>query len=268
MRLPKGKSYKLTSTKETDLKDLMGELLSQKFSGYIRVTVERSGSLEDGYVLLKEGVPVCSAYEGSSTFLSEDAFKEIEKAWGYEGVVDIYEFTPFQLQISIEENPEALMPSDWVTPYTVNSEEPEVEEGSSCDTHVEKVDPKTVTKNILKKRDERLALLKKFGIREPEDEFVGALIRAFKLPSERELNSKSRELKVELLNRLKKSLKCEELDIYISPSKVHDKIEINIDVYVSPYSKEMEDEVKTTIEATLRERLSFPYEQGVTINTA
>lgn len=266
MRLPKAKSHKLTSTKETDKEKLMEELLSQKFSGYIRLTVEREGKLEDGYVILKEGKPVSSAYEGSSTLLSEDAFKAVEQAWGFEGVLDIYEFTPFQLQISLEENPEALLPADWTSPYSLKHKGPE-EEGASCDTHIEQVDPKIVTKNILKKRDERLALLKKFGIREPEDEFVGALIRAFKLPSERELNNKSREIKVELLNRLKKSLKCEELDIYISPSKVHDKIEINIDVYVSPYSKELEDEVKTTIETTLREHISFPYQQGVTINT-
>jgi hypothetical protein len=123
-------------------------------------------------------------------------------------------------------------------------------------------------KDILEKRMERMALLKKFGLKEPEDEFVNSILQKFSLPSDKELNSKSRELKMEILKRLRQTIKLEELDLYINPAKVQDVVEFNIDVFVKPLNKKIEEEVKLTIENTLKEKLTFPYEKGLKINAA
>jgi len=262
MRLPKGASYRLVSTKGISLRALLQELSSQSFTGYLRITVEDEG-LEDGYLLVKNGSVIGAEYAGRETLVSAAAYEKIKDAWRKEGIVDIYSFTEFQMQLAVEENPEALFSSEL-------KEQPEeegvVEESAEPEQPVEPEE--RVKEDILKKRSERLALLKKFGIKEPEDEFVEAILQSFKLPSEKELSAASRELKKEILSRLKESTKAEELDLYISPAKLHDTVELNIDVYVKPLTKEIEEKVKSTIERALKEKVSFPYQKGVTINAA
>ena len=295
MRLPKGASYKIISTKGISMDSLLEDLASQGFAGYVRITVEREKRIEDGYLLLKEGCVVGAEFESEETFFSKKAYDEIKKAWRLEGIVDIYKFTDFQIQLSIEENEEALLN---VPAKKAPKEKPVVKEKEKAKplepaevqkrpaAPVEKQPPisveeiktppeplevseepeRSVAENIIEKRKERLELLKKFGLREPEDDFVDAILHGFNLPSEKELSDKSRELKKEILSRLKRTANLEELDLYINPAKLDRAVEFNIDVYVKPLNREIEEEVKSTIEKTLKEKLTFPYEKGLTFN--
>lgn len=282
MRLPKGASYKLILTKDNHMDSLLGELSYEVFTGYIRITVEREKNIEDGYLLFNYGEVVGAQYLGRKEFFSKKALKKIKEAWNLEGILDLHKFTPFQLQISLEENSEALLMS--IKKILGKKAKPKPEksmvERKSKVKGVIKASKKTsleveeilveknhlVTEDILKKREERRVLLKKFGLKEPEDDFVDVVLQGFNLPSERELNKKSKQLKKEIVKKLKKSKKLKELDLYINPTKLHNIVEFDIDVYVKPLNKKIEEEVKSAIEDTFKEMLSFPYKKGFKIN--
>jgi hypothetical protein len=302
MRLPKGASFKLISTKNTSFDDLLMELSSQGFDGYFRLSIEGDGGIEDGYVLLKAGDVIGAEYQGKDIIFSEAALEMVKKAWMKEGIIDVYQFSEFQIQLTVEENEEALLSSyakkadvkakttpesEAVIPTPEVVEQPEQAVPKSLDIDLTSEASKntglnaqpeiidvleeqnqSIAEGILEKRKERLTLLKKFGLKEPQDDFVDTILKNFNLPSERELNSKSRELKKEILNRLKQSTKLEELDLYINSAKMQNTVEFNIDVYVKPLDKKIEEEVKSTIENTLKEKLNFPYEKGLKIIAA
>jgi hypothetical protein len=273
MRLPKGASYKFISTKTGSIDALLKELKSGVFSGYIRLTVENEEKINDGYLLIKDGELIGAEFQGTKTYFSKKGYKKIENAWKLEGIIDVYSFTEFQIQFSIEENQEALFTTSAKKP----SEEPfttiekTAVKAPEIDVSITPTEPQktseedSVTEDVRVKRMQRLTLLKKLGLKEPTDDFGDSIVKGIRLPSERELNKKSRELKKEILIRLKQSNKLEAVDIYISPAKFQDIIEFDIDVYVKPLNKKIENAVKSAIENTLKEKLSFPYKKRLKI---
>jgi hypothetical protein len=284
MRLPKGASYKLILNKEHHMDSLLCNLADQYFTGYIRITVEGEKTIEDGYLLFNCGKVVGAQYIGKKDFFSKKALKKIKEAWNLEGILDLNKFTPFQLQLTLEENPETLLmtmkkileikakPETEKSVAERKSKVKEVKEPTKkLSLEVEEIlveKEHSVTEDILKKREERVALLKKFGLKEPEDDFVDAVLQGFNLPCERDLNKKSKELKKEIVKKLKKSKKLKKLDLYINPAKLHNIVEFDIDVYVKPLNKKIEKEVKSVIDDTFKEMLSFPYKKGFKINAA
>lgn len=271
MRLPKGASYKLLSTKDASLDSLLGELASERFSGYLRMTVESGKEIDDGYLLIKDGEIVGAEFEvwGKGSFFGKDAYKKIEESSKLPGIIDIFRFTDFQIQLSIEENEEAFFSAPHRrAPEERVEEKPKAKIKPPQPVAVSEEPERSVEEETLKKRMERVELLKKFGLKEPEDGFIDDLLQSFKLPTEREINRKSRELKKEILNRIKQRTKLEELDLYINSTKMESAVGFDIDVYVRPFNKKIEEEVKSTIEEAMKEKLKFPYEKGLTINAA
>jgi len=285
MQLPKGESYKFTSTKNISMSALLDELSSLDFNGYVRLTVERDDNLEDGYLMLKDGVVIGAEFQGEKTLDSKKALDEIKSAWKVEGIVDVYKFSDFQMQISLEENEGTLLSSKTTaqTKKTESKAEKKEEKAPVEDTPAAQPEPvvanappisentpdeSALAQDIIDKRSERLALLKKFGMAEPEDDFAEAILSGFKMPSDRELNTTSRELKKDIVKKVKDSSKLDEFDLYISPAVLNDTVEFRIEVYIKPYNKKIEKEVQSTIESTLKEKLTFPYEKGLSINEA
>ncbi|RMF91324.1 MAG: DUF2226 domain-containing protein [Methanobacteriota archaeon] len=295
MRLPKGTSYRFLSTKQATLDSVLGELASEGFSGYLRLTVEGKKGIEDGYLLIKDGEVVGAEFQGDESLFSAAAYKKIREESAREGIMDIYRFSDFQIQLSIEENGETLLsvpekkeavdareekakaPAEEKAvkePAGTVAEErpagpPQVEEPAPSEPAQAAAEPeRSVEKDIMEKRKERMELLKKFGLKEPEDDFVEAILQSFKLPTEKEINRTSKELKRELLQRLRDRMKLEELDLYISSSKTEDSVGFDIDVYIKPFNKELEEKIRSTVEDTMKEKLNFPYEKGLTINEA
>ncbi|MFQ5800273.1 MAG: DUF2226 domain-containing protein [Candidatus Hydrothermarchaeales archaeon] len=271
MRLPKGTSYKFLSTKDASLDSLREEFVSERFSGYLRMTVESGKEIDDGYLLIKDGEVVGAEFEvwGKGSLFGKDAHKKIKEGSKLPGIIDIYKFTDFQIQLSIEENEEALL----LAPHRRAPEE-KVEEKLKEKTKPPQpievsVEPeRSVEEEVLKKRKGRMELLKKFGLKEPGDGFVDDILQSFKLPTEKEINRKSKELKKEILQRIKKKTKLEEFDLYIHSSKTESAVAFDIDVYVRPFNKKIEEEVKSTIEDAMKEKLEFPYEKELSVNAA
>ncbi len=249
MRLPKGASYKLLSTKDASMDKVLEELSSEKFSGYVRLTIEKDESIEDGYLLLKAGEVVGAEYQGGKTLYGSKAYKKIQQASKTLGIIDIYKFTDFQLQISIEENGEALVSLPLIA---------EVSEKHAT----------SVEEEILRKRGERAALLKKYGLKEPDINFVDSVVQCLSLPNEKEINKKSKELKKEILKVLGERSEIQELDLYIHSNRADNSVGFDIDVYVKPLNKNIEKMLQSIIAEVLQEKITFPYEKGVTISTA
>jgi hypothetical protein len=297
MRLPKGTSYKFLSTKEASLDSVLEDLASEKFSGYLRMTIEGEKGIEDGYLLIKDGDVVGAEFEGGESLFSKKAYKKIKDISKLSGILDIYKFTEFQMQLSVEENGETLLsapkkkPAEKIKeepkakpkppePVEVTKErEPSVEKKPAEPPPIEETKPpepvealgepeRSVEEDILEKRKERMAMLKKFGLKEPEDDFVDGILQTFKLPTEKEINKTSKALKKEILSRIKQKTTLEEVDLYIHSSTTEKAVGFSIDVYVKPFNKEIEEEVKSTIEDAMKEKLAFPYEKGLSINEA
>jgi hypothetical protein len=283
MRLPKGASYKIFSTKKSSLDSIGEELAGVGFSGYIRVSVDKDGMINDGYLLIKEGMMLGAEFQGKEKLISKRAFTEIKKMWNLEGIVDIYKFNKFQTDLSVEENDRALFPNPlrWkpkakasiekISPSSKKTRvKPKIAKKKKVSEPVKKVQK---VKNGKSSREE---LLKKLGLKEPEEDFGDSMLVSFRLPTERELNKVSRELKIDVTKSIKKTLHPKELDVYISSAKLESRVVIHIDVYISPMkiTKDkliisrksiVEEEYKSIIDSVLKEKLSFPFEKYVSI---
>jgi hypothetical protein len=284
----------LLSTKTTSLDSLLKHLASNGFSGYLRITVEREDMLENGYLLMSYGKAVGAEFLGKKKLLSEAGLKGIRSAWKLEGILDLFEFNEVQTQLSIEENEEALfLPLKKVlkemekaklktekTPEKI--EIPKQTEISKTTVEDKKVTqgpkPSQETFNLqasmegnlkvansLKDDSEeilkdRMAILEKFGLKDPGEEFGDEIVKGLRLPSDRELNQVARELKLGLIKELKKKLpfRVKELDLYVTPTKTSDAVEFALDIYLKPIKKGTEEKVESVINKTMKERLDFP----------
>ncbi len=301
MILPKGASYKfiwttdgraLLSTKTTSLDSLLKHLASNGFSGYLRITVEREDRLENGYLLMSYGKAVGAEFLGKKKLLSEAGLNGIRSAWKLEGILDLFEFNEVQLNLSIEENEEALfLPLKKVlkemektklkagkTPEKIETPKPaEISKKTGEDIketlilqgpeegHIEVAN--SLEKDSMETLKDRMAILEKFGLKDPGEEFGDSIVKGLRLPSERELNQVARELKLGIIKELKKKLpfKVKELDLYVTPTKTSDAVEFALDVYLKPIKKGTEEKVESVIEKTMKERLDFPYKTLVKI---
>jgi hypothetical protein len=271
MRLPKGVPYKFISTKTASIDSLLTELSSKRLSGFIRISVERDKKIEDGYLLLKSGELVAAEFLGRKTLYSKKAQSEIKRIWKLLGIVDVYKFSDFQTRISIEENERSLLIPLKEALKENAFAEGEIDEGDQVKVAVgarkqllagRKLKVKVETPEDM---DRRQALLKKLGLKEPEEHYVDSIVQGFKLPSERELNRISRNLKVEMLRRIKKNIKLDEIDLYINSAKLERFVEFYIDLYVKPFNKKIESRLKVEIGKVMAEKLSIPYTKNITI---
>ncbi len=290
MRLPKGASYRFTrsgegrallSTKNTSLDEILSELAARLFTGYIRVTVEIDAGLEDGYLLLCSGSLVGAGYVGLETVVGAQGLEAVRSAWECEGIVDLYEFNEIQLQYAVEENSAALLvPVDEIMAgieagrvKKQELEEQRKEEETKREAakreskaKIEKEEPSTSEEKTEDPVVDRAALLKKLGLKDPDDEFTSVVLQSFNLPSERELSKQSRSFKREILRALKKKKRFKELDLFITPSRLSESVLFEIDVYVKPLKKGTSELVETTIDSVFESDLGFPFEKKISVS--
>jgi len=311
MNLPRGTAYKVVGTKGTTLAALLSEFRLEKFCGYFRLTVEVEKNLKDSYVVLKDGEIAAASYEGREKLNGAKALEKIRTVSSMPGVIDIYKFSPFQLQITLEENKECLISAEEVkeeikekveevkeapktkAPKIPKEEAEEVIEEVKKPAHKAEPSPKKIempkteavapapkqpekievpvsleeTEEEKEKRlkEERLKLLRKYGLSEPREEFVDSVVSKFYMPADYEIATKAKELKKEIIRRIRDLKDIEKIDIYISSAKGEDIVEFGIDVYVKPLTEKIKKEIERLIDETLKERVEFPCEKEITI---
>jgi len=320
MKLPRGTAYKVVGTKNTTLAALLSELRLEKFSGYLRITVEVEKNLKDGYIVLKDGEIAAASYEGREKLNGARALEKIRTVSSMPGIIDVYKFSPFQLQITLEENKECCLTAEEEVRSAVQTPPAEPEpipeqpkaapakveipkETPRLEIQIEKAEDKKIAEEIEKPapkkiteepeietpkpkieapeaageteeekenrlKNERLKLLKKYGLSEPKEEFVEAVVSKFYMPADYEIATKAKELKKEMIKRIRAIKDIENVDIYVSTARGEDIVEFGIDVYVKPLTEKVKKEIEKLIDETLKERVEFPCEKEVTISAA
>lgn len=320
MKLPRGSAYKVAGTKSITLAALLSEFKLEKFNGYARLTVEVEKNLEDGYFVIKQGEIVAASYEGKKVLYGSNALAKIRSVSLMPGVYDVYRFSDFQLQITLEENKECLISEEAEAPSKEEIKEkaeeakaPEIEPPAPP-RHIEveapspkipkeeaeemieevkkplpKAEPSPKKIEIPKQpekieaplpaeeseeekekrlKNERLKLLKKYGLSEPKEEFVESVVSKFYMPADYEIATKAKELKKEMINRVRALKGVENADLYVSTTRGEDIVEFGIDVYVKPLTEKIKKEIEKLIDETLKERVEFPCEKEITITAA
>lgn len=274
MRIPRGKSYKVFKTREKSLEAILNELKKEAFSGYLRLTAEVDGELIDAYIVFEKGNVIAASYEGKEKIYGDEAFRKIPKLFSSPGICDVHSLSEFQLEITKEENPECLIKTLLKERQIAEKEAkaPEVREEVAEEIEraekPEKIDeasremPEVESKDIKKRRME---LLKKYGLREPDDSFVESIVKTFYMPADYEIAAKAKELKREIIKKIKSMKNIENADVYISTAKGHDIVEFSVDVYIKPLTEKTKSEIESIIESILSEKVDFPFQKEITV---
>ena len=115
MNLPSGLAMKTGIDVVTlDFAALVKELMHKKFSGYLCVTIQGDGGVEEGTLVFNGGKPTAAVYEylrHNKAMFAKDAIPRIFNATtATYGVVDIYQLTPEQVQLILAFNENSVLP--------------------------------------------------------------------------------------------------------------------------------------------------------------
>ena len=116
MNLPSGLAMKTGIDVATlDFPALIKELIRKKFSGYVCITIQGKGGIEEGTLVFNAGKPTAAVYEYlryNKAMLAKDAVPRLfNAAAATYGVVDIYQLTPEQVQLILAFNETAVLPT-------------------------------------------------------------------------------------------------------------------------------------------------------------
>jgi len=116
LNLPSGLAMKTGIDVATlDFPALIKELIRKKFSGYVCITIQGKGGIEEGTLVFNAGKPTAAVYEYlryNKAMLAKDAVPRLfNAAAATYGVVDIYQLTPEQVQLILAFNETAVLPT-------------------------------------------------------------------------------------------------------------------------------------------------------------
>ncbi len=159
-----------------------------------------SGMFENGYIIYKGKTPIAAAYECNyGVLLGKDAYKKIEQMLNDENtVIDVYEYNEKKLNVLLDLYPE----------MKIEDEKKEIKK--EIDRKMEQIGVSiSETDDVLGKVGEeetelsREELLKKLGIKEPDEEWVEAILEDFVRPSDEELQELKKKIEREIIENVK-----------------------------------------------------------------
>ena len=201
---------------ESDAKDFEKYLKDGK---YILINAYRKvdGVFENGYIIYREKTPIAAAYERDiGVLLGKDACEKIKELLNDENaIIDVYEYDEKIVEVVLEIYPQMKL---------VKEEEKKVErhkkvediiaemraikeetEESKEIKEVKDEKPQEEDQESLEKLDElsREELLKKLGIKEPDDTWVETILEDVFRPSEEELKELKQKIEKEIVDKIK-----------------------------------------------------------------
>ncbi len=106
LRFPTGKIIKAAADLAThDAVEMANKLLADGFNGYIAVTARSKNGFEEGYAAFNEGNITAASYynyKNNSSFRGKEALARVENALAGNGVFDIVELMPEQVNAAVE----------------------------------------------------------------------------------------------------------------------------------------------------------------------
>ncbi|WP_245528134.1 DUF2226 domain-containing protein [Methanocaldococcus vulcanius] len=151
----------------------------------INVYKKSSNGYENGYIIFKGREPIGAAYECNlGVLLGETALKKLEQLLSDEdSIIDVYEYNERKANIILELYPEMRL---------VSEDEKEKEENKELQEEQMPINEVS-----------REELLKKLGIKEPDEDWVETILEEVFSPSEEELEELKEKLCKEIVERIK-----------------------------------------------------------------
>ena len=177
---------------ESNTKDFQKYLEDDKYI-VVNVYKKTSGKFENGYLIYKGKTPIAAAYECDfGVLLGKEAYEKVEKLLKDEdAIVDVYEYNEKKTNVLLEIYPEMKI----IEEKTQSIEKEETLEDTNESVKEEKLEEV--------KELSREELLKKLGIKEPDDTWIETILEDMFRPSEEELNELKEKLENEIVNRIK-----------------------------------------------------------------
>ncbi|ADC68809.1 Protein of unknown function DUF2226 [Methanocaldococcus sp. FS406-22] len=176
---------------ESNTKDFQRYLEDNKYI-VVNVYKKTSGKFENGYIIYKGKTPIAAAYECDfGVLLGKDAYEKVEQLLKDENaIIDVYEYNERKTNVLLEIYPQMKIVD---------------EEQSTEKEEIQKDIEEFVKEEELEEAKElsREELLKKLGIKEPDDTWIETILEDMFRPSEEELNELKEKLENEIVNRIK-----------------------------------------------------------------
>jgi len=173
-----------------------------KDNTYIIINAYRkiSGMFENGYIIYNGETPIAAAYECNyGVLLGKDAYKKIEEMLKDENtIIDVYEYNEKKVNVLLDVYPEMKIRDE----KKESQREINKIEGTGSTFMSESDD----TLGIIEKEDVSLSreeLLKKLGLKEPDDDWIEALLEDLVRPSDEELRELKKKIESEIIENIK-----------------------------------------------------------------
>ncbi|XRO75578.1 DUF2226 domain-containing protein [Methanocaldococcus sp. 28A] len=172
-----------------------------KDNKYIIINAYRkiSGMFENGYIIYKGKTPIAAAYECNyGALLGKEAYKKIEQMLNSEDtVIDVYEYDEKKLNVLLDIYPEMKLKDE--TKESKKETDKKIEQSSVSISE---------TYSILGNAEEvtelsREELLKRLGLKEPDENWIEAILEEFVKPSDEELQELKKKIENEIIEKLK-----------------------------------------------------------------
>ena len=199
-------SIPLDNLLEINAKDFEKYLSDNK---YIVINAYRKtdGVIENGYVIYKGKTPIAMAYErDAGVLLGENAVGKIEELLKDENtVIDVYEYDEKTTEVVLEVYPQMKLAED--KKEDEKDKEKELELDEKLDEDDEPIKESLAVREVENIEETELSrdeLLKKLGIKEPDEEWVDTILDDVFRPPEEELEELKKKIEEDIVNKIKK----------------------------------------------------------------
>ncbi len=145
VRIPLGEK-KLATTDE-DCASVIGSLRSRNFTGYIRVRREKEGNIEDGIIVFLDGMPRAALLEhGNKAYKGDSAIEQLLKKSHSKRTIEVWELEKEKVEKLLSATKEATT---------------------------------SMFEIIKETKKDRKALLKKYGIKEPDEGSIKEILKYY-----------------------------------------------------------------------------------------
>ncbi|XRP97318.1 DUF2226 domain-containing protein [Methanocaldococcus sp. 16A] len=184
---------------EMNVKDFEAYLNDNK---YIIINAYRkiSGMFENGYIIYNGKTPIAAAYEcNHGVLLGKDAYKKIKQMLIDENtVIDVYEYDEKKLNVLLDMYPE----------MKIEDEKKEIKKEIDRKMEQDSVSISETDSSLGKVEEEeaelsREELLKKLGLKDPDENWIEAILEDFVKPSDEELQDLKKKIEKEIIEKLK-----------------------------------------------------------------
>ncbi|WP_064496412.1 DUF2226 domain-containing protein [Methanocaldococcus jannaschii] len=179
---------------EANTKDFEKYLEDNKYI-IINAYRKKDGKFENGYIIYKGQTPIAAAYECDlGVLLGKDAYEKLEEMLKDENtVIDVYEYNEKKTHVILELYPQMKILDE---NENKSSEKADSLESEGSITTAEEIEEESTVS--------REELLKKLGIKEPDENWIETILEDVFRPSDEELEELKEKIESEIVNKVKR----------------------------------------------------------------